>query len=407
MKINSIQIIIVSILLRIGFFLFGIYQDNYMTVKYTDIDYLVFSDAASYVNQGKSPYLRETYRYTPLLAWILVPNSWSTYWYNFGKLIFVISDIITGIIIVKLLKSLKNVSENKSIILSGIWLLNPMVITISTRGSSESVLTVMIMLSVYYLQKQKVILSSIFLGLLIHFKIYPIIYLPSILLYLSNSSKPLLDFPIVRWVNVTNIKYLFFTCITLASLNLLMYYIYGYEFLYHSYLYHLTRLDHRHNFSIYNVSLYYKSAKLFNDESGNLVSYVINNLEKLSFLPQMLISSILIPLFFARSNLVSSLFLQTFTFVLFNKVITSQYFIWFLIFLPQYLSTSKLLTTHRYKGCFLLGLWIISQATWLYFAYNLEFLGINTFDNGLLYSSVFFYLSNCYILGELISDVKA
>ena len=76
-------------------------------------------------------------------------------------------------------------------ILSSIWLLNPMVITISTRGSAESVLTVMIMLSLYYLlDKDNVILSAIWLGLSIHFKIYPIIYLPSILYYLSSQETP-------------------------------------------------------------------------------------------------------------------------------------------------------------------------------------------------------------------------
>lgn len=390
--------------MRIGFFLFGLYQDLYMTVKYTDIDYLVFSDASNYVYQGQSPYERETYRYTPLLAWMLVPNCFGGVWYHFGKFIFMFSDLITGFIIMNLLR-LKTISNNKIAILSSIWLLNPMVITISTRGSSESVLTVIIMTFIYFLTKKSFQMSAFWLGLAIHFKIYPIIYLPSVLLYLCKFNQPIIKIPVLNLLNWGNITYLFTTLITLTVLNIMMYYIYGQEFLQNSYLYHITRLDHRHNFSVYNILLYYKSS--IEESTFESTLGLFGNIEQYAFIPQLLLSMVILPLLFARRDLISTFFLQTFAFVTFNKVITSQYFIWFLIFLPHYLALSDLLKSQYKKGLIMLLLWLVTQGTWLFFAYKLEFLGQNTFDNGLLYAACGFFLSNCWILGCFIEDMDS
>ena len=49
---NSITFnLMLALLIRVGFMLYGIWQDAVMRVKYTDVDYMVFSDAAIHVSK--------------------------------------------------------------------------------------------------------------------------------------------------------------------------------------------------------------------------------------------------------------------------------------------------------------------------------------------------------------------
>lgn len=66
----------ISAAVRLLLLLWGEAQDRLLSVKYTDIDYVVFTDAAKFVAQGGSPFDRSTYRYSPLLAYLLLPNIW-------------------------------------------------------------------------------------------------------------------------------------------------------------------------------------------------------------------------------------------------------------------------------------------------------------------------------------------
>lgn len=147
----------------------------------------------------------------------------------------------------------------------------------------------------------------------------------------------------------------------------------------------------------------------------------------------------MIPLAIAKKDLSSTMLAQTFAFVTFNKVCTSQvspfieqcgnesltilsqYFLWYMMFLPYYLPESTLLAS-RSTGITALALWVLGQVRrkrfsvlfqancmqvfWLQQGFQLEFNGRSTFVPGLWASSILFFLVNVGILGIIIRDVR-
>jgi GPI mannosyltransferase 1 subunit M len=316
-----------SIVLRVILLLWGLYQDATSPLKYTDIDYFVFTDAARYIASGISPYARATYRYTPLLAYILIPTTWSPQWlwFHFGKILFAAADIVAGWLILLILRQ-RGMELGRAGKFASIWLLNPMVATISTRGSSEGLLGVMTMALLWAVLNRRLTLAGTILGLAVHFKIYPFIYATSIMWYLESptaqSSKPRTPKTIiVDFINESRLALTLSALSTFSTLNLAMFILHGMPFMQHTYLYHLTRTDHRHNFSPYNILLYLSSSRSAANPSAAGIG-----LESLAFIPQLLLSAVLIPLVCAKKDLAGTMLAQTWAFVAFNKVCTSQVF---------------------------------------------------------------------------------
>ncbi|TCD62174.1 GPI mannosyltransferase 1 [Steccherinum ochraceum] len=407
------SILIVSVLIRVGLIWYSEWHDARSVVKYTDIDYRVFTDAARFVLQpgpgnyaqgplGKwlsvgDPYTRQTYRYTPLLAVLLTPNHWLHR--SFGKYLFAGCDILAGTLMYQLLVSIilpgvasrtrtSKTSEDEprpvdikrqAALLSAIHLLNPLVFSISTRGSSESVLSLFVLLTLYCALKGKWTWAAILLGLSTHWKIYPFIYGVACLGVIGSErgvGKGWKGYT-ASLVNARTVRFGVVSAVTFGLLGVAMYAIWGYPFLYESYIYHVHRRDHRHNFSPYFYLIYLTYPfEGIPQETLPLWRQILRS-PLISFLPQMILSLGAGLLFGRRKkDLTFAWFVQTFTFVIFNKVCTSQYFLWYTLFLP--LLIPQLSIPPRWAVAYV-AVWFGTQALWLAEAYKLEFLGESVF----------------------------
>lgn len=204
-------------------------------MKYTDIDYFVFTDAARFISRGRSPYARDTYRYTPLLAWFIYPTTWQGSWFLFGKILFAFGDIVAGWLMLLILRSSEKMPMDRALKFASIWLLNPMVAQISTRGSSEGLLGVIVSALLWSVLAGRIRLAGLLLGFAVHFKIYPFIYAASIIWWLDsehNISKTkastleakTLYTQVLEFFNPSRLTLVVYSFFTFTVLNGAMYY---------------------------------------------------------------------------------------------------------------------------------------------------------------------------------------
>ncbi|PWN18459.1 hypothetical protein BCV69DRAFT_285087 [Microstroma glucosiphilum] len=151
--------------------------------------------------------------------------------------------------------------------------------------------------------------------------------------------------------------------------------IWGQPYLDNTFLYHLTRLDHRHNFSPYFLPLYLIHTPAISGtgslSGGAAAAETAASWTRLgSFAPQILVVVYIGYKLGRKGDVLAACAAQSMAFVVLNKVATSQYFLWYLPFLPPLLPS--LSPTSPTQSYLLLGVWLLTQILWLSQAYLLE-----------------------------------
>lgn len=412
----------ISITIRLLLICYGEWQDAISNVPYTDIDYKVVTGGAKHVLKGGSPFDRHTYRYSPIFAWLLIPN---LIWHPaIGKIIFSTFDILVAALIYRVVYDsykllypkvgLYLVERHKlSILGASFWLYNPLTMVISTRGNGDSFSSFFVILTLYLMlqvknsplidnrQRFKVFTIGLLHGFTIHLRLYPLLFSLMYYLILAHYRWTTLVslFKQIFWPNSNQILLVLGTICSLLTLTAVFYHLYGWKFIYETYLYHFLRKDTKHNFSLYFLMQY------LGEGWENDMSVIMKRIEKLLVvLPQFLLNAYLSCRLGQHAyTLPFGIFAITFVMVTYNTVVTSQYFNWYLALLP--LSTAHLQSMGWRKSIQYFVIWLIAQGLWLLPAYLLEFQGWNTFT-WLWFQSLLFFAVNNWLLIKLLEHYQ-
>ena len=371
--------------------------------------------------------------YTPFIADLLRPTAWG--YPQFGKLLFALGDLAAAALIESLLR-LRSLPSRAALrwALVG-WLLNPLSINLSTRGSADSLGVVLVLAAIHValagakparddsgggggvgsgvtaefpppppsVGLGRALLAGGLLGLAAHLRLYPIIYTPAFALALvppppGGGGGCLPGGRLAQWAHGAlelatrllappSLAVLTGVALGFGGAGGVSYARYGDGFLQHALLYHAARADHRHNYSPHFLWQYLLGAG-----AGAGAAGPADLARALGVLPLALQAALLAQcsIALAHRDLPLCLFVQTLLFVAGNKVCTAQYFVWWLplapLVLPWVASPMAALVAP-------ITAWVATMLHWLFQAWSLEMKGRPVFLR-LWGASLLFYLAN-------------
>lgn len=282
---------------------------------------------------------------------------------SIGKVLFSLIDTALGAALARLARG----PEKTAVAVA--WLANPVAIGICTRGSSDTVVAATVAAAACVFQASSPAKAGVLLGLGAHLKLYPIIHVPA--------------FALNARCHRDACACVGAAILSTAATSLAAALAYD-DYLNQAVVYHLRRVDHRHNFSPLWFPLYLALDLEFSRPLLGIVPFALQAVSQLATVACL-----------ARHDLPLCLFAQTMLFVAANKVSTAQYFVWWLPFAivasaPGARKAPRRLAVAAAVWALLLGLWLVV-------AYALEFLGLPVHVPLFLITLVFF-LSNVNLL---------
>lgn len=182
---------------------------------------------------------------------------------------------------------------------------------------------------------------------------YPIIFFIPLLIYYFKKQK--------------STKFILGSAIGFVPIVLLYYLQYGYQFIDETYLYHLNRVDNRHNLSAYFYLTYLTM--------GQPKNYIH---EMFKILPMAYLFVMIMKKY--HTNIRLTIFLMTYVFVLFNRVLTVQYYMWIFSSLVLVINASMFVTQKKWRALLhMFCVWMLGVLTWVWVAEKIEGKGENMF----------------------------
>ena len=181
------RVLLAGAALRIFLIVLGEVLDN-AGLRYTDIDYGVVVDGARAAAAGGSPFDRATYRYSPLLALAAAPAlavPWA------GKAIFAAADLVGAALVARLIAA-RGMSASQAAACAAALALHPFVANVSTRGNSDALACALVLAVLACLLggRRLVDAAAALLGLAVHMRIYPVIYVLPLTAFLDAHYAP-------------------------------------------------------------------------------------------------------------------------------------------------------------------------------------------------------------------------